>query len=67
MDNILLTDYVNDIPFIFFSIQEQMRSAILVESNISVKVGDRIVEVLIDANGYVVSGIGIYKAWIFGT
>uniref|UniRef100_A0AC34F807 Uncharacterized protein n=1 Tax=Panagrolaimus sp. ES5 TaxID=591445 RepID=A0AC34F807_9BILA len=46
---------LSGIPYVFFTQGEQMRSSILVASNISLKVGERIVEVLIDKDGYVVS------------
>uniref|UniRef100_A0A914QUW4 Uncharacterized protein n=1 Tax=Panagrolaimus davidi TaxID=227884 RepID=A0A914QUW4_9BILA len=43
------------IPCVYFTLFEQMRSAILIASNIDLNVGDRIVEVLIDDTGYTVS------------
>uniref|UniRef100_A0AC34GAQ0 Uncharacterized protein n=1 Tax=Panagrolaimus sp. ES5 TaxID=591445 RepID=A0AC34GAQ0_9BILA len=42
-------------PFVYFTVEEQMRSAILVTANLTLNAGDRIVEVLIDDTGYVVS------------
>uniref|UniRef100_A0AC35GZI1 Uncharacterized protein n=1 Tax=Panagrolaimus sp. PS1159 TaxID=55785 RepID=A0AC35GZI1_9BILA len=46
---------LTQIPHVYFEKEEQMRSSILVTSNISLNVGDRIVEVLIDNDGYIVS------------
>uniref|UniRef100_A0A914Z2C9 Uncharacterized protein n=1 Tax=Panagrolaimus superbus TaxID=310955 RepID=A0A914Z2C9_9BILA len=42
-------------PVIYFTTTEWMRSAILIAADVDVKSGDRIVEVLIDPAGYVVS------------
>uniref|UniRef100_A0AC34FIB7 ATP-grasp domain-containing protein n=1 Tax=Panagrolaimus sp. ES5 TaxID=591445 RepID=A0AC34FIB7_9BILA len=43
------------VPYVFFKTGEQMRSAILVAANLALNAGNRIVEVLIDDDGYVVS------------
>uniref|UniRef100_A0AC34F6B2 Uncharacterized protein n=1 Tax=Panagrolaimus sp. ES5 TaxID=591445 RepID=A0AC34F6B2_9BILA len=51
--NLVLTQ----VPFVFFNTEEQMRSSILVAANVSPAVGDRIVEVLIDESGFVVSDL----------
>uniref|UniRef100_A0AC35GCA3 Uncharacterized protein n=1 Tax=Panagrolaimus sp. PS1159 TaxID=55785 RepID=A0AC35GCA3_9BILA len=48
---------LTSIPHIYFTNEEQMRSSILVASNISLNVGERIVEVLIDDNGMTVEKI----------